>query len=418
LNRFALLLFLGSWCFFTLFHPGKPLTVDSKVNLDTVRAMARGGLAVPEAFVTRKGRGGLHYSLYGPLLPVLSLPAYKAVSLFESNPPAPGEERIGWADRAALGTNQWISAAIVTLIYLSGLLFGVPSGLSFYLSILAGISTMVLPYSRDYFSQPAAALGLLACFYFLLRWERTGQPRWMSYASVSMGFAVLARMDVAVAFPGMLASGFLVSREIRRREPEEQPLHLGGLLWPFLVCAGGLLLFDRYRWGSWTGAPYGGLRFDAPLIDSLPRFLFSRDLSVFLYNPLLVASVAPLFLSWRSCWRLWTGILLCDAFYLILVGKYQDFHGGICPGPRYLLALVPLNLLPLAAGLARTSPPSPLSCRRGDERSHRWLIWAGLGLLALPGILVNGYSAVVDYGQAPSAWIFWKTLFSHLIGVW
>ncbi|MCA9425558.1 MAG: hypothetical protein KC994_10820, partial [Candidatus Omnitrophica bacterium] len=86
----AISLFLISGLFFTLFHPGHPMTVDSAATLQTVRALARGHLHIPEMMVTRPGREGRHYSYYGPLLPVLSLPGYFLGSQFDNPPPPPG----------------------------------------------------------------------------------------------------------------------------------------------------------------------------------------------------------------------------------------------------------------------------------------------------------------------------------------
>jgi hypothetical protein len=165
---------------------------------------------------------------------------------------------------------------------------------------------------------------------------------------------------------------------------------------PFLLCLLLLYLFDWYRWGKLTGAPYGNKQFNSLLIDTLPHFLLSPDLSVFLHNPLLLPAMAMIFVTWKTHGHAWAGILVIDLTYLLLVAKYEDYHGGICPGPRYLLALVPLNLLPLLAG----------SARFGLER---WWFATIVVLAAIVGVLVNGYAAVADYTSSPGAWGFWMS---------
>ncbi len=398
----ALLLFLAAWLFFTAFHPGRPLTVDGKVTLDTVRAMARGGLAVPKALVTREGRNGEHYSLYGPLLPLVSLPGYRVGCLFDPEPPGPGEERMGWGDCFALASNQWISAGITTLLYVVALRFGASGRSALALAALASVSTMVLPYSRDYFTQPLAALMLLAAFLALMAHDRHGGRMLLFAASTAMGLVLLARLDMAATLPGFLWAGRGVQRARQERGGGLPRIELALLLAPLLACVLGLLVFDWMRWGGLFSAPYGTQRFDTPLIDSLPRLLFSGDLSVFLHNPLLIASALGMTFTWKSERHVWVGILLADLGYLYIVGKYNDYHGGLCPGPRYLLALIPLSLVPLAAALARWDLSRPSR-------------FVGLLVLAAPGVLLNGYSTVVDYAQAESAWTYWTGKLAEIL---
>ncbi|MCG3197493.1 MAG: hypothetical protein GHCLOJNM_01979 [bacterium] len=367
--------------------------MDSKVTLDTVRAMARGGLAIPEEFVTRVGRDGKHYSLYGPLLPVVSLPGYFLGCLLDKDPPEPGEPRMGWGDRFALATNQWVSAGIVTLLFLTALEFGAGARAALLLAGLSAVSTMIFPYSRDYFTQPLAALMLLAAFHALLSFGRRERRRLLFASSTAMGCALLTRLDMAAALSGLLWIGVAVQR-CPRDGAGQRGVKLAPLLGPMLACALALLLFDWVRWGGLFGAPYGTQRFDTPLIDSVPKLLFGADLSVFLYNPLLIASGIAMSFTWREKRHLWVGILLSALAYLYIVAKYNDYHGGLCPGPRYLLSLVPLSLAPLGEALAQRRP-------------HRPYVFFGIVVLATPGILINGYSAVVDYTQAPAAWYFW-----------
>jgi 4-amino-4-deoxy-L-arabinose transferase-like glycosyltransferase len=394
LKKTAFTLFFASWAFYALFHAGRTFTADGAVTLDTVRAMSRGSLAIPENLVARKGRDGKFYSLYGPLLPLLSLPGYQVGVCFDESPPPPGGRGYGWGDRLALATNQWVSAIVVVLLFLSGIEAGARRRDAIILAALAGTSTMVLPYSRDFFTQPLAACLVLACGHFLLRLEKTSDCRWLTAASASLGLAVLARMDMMVCLPGFAVWLALLLWRRKRLENHLWTCSWKSALLPFFLCVLLLYLFDWYRWGKLTGAPYGNKQFDSLLIDTLPHFLLSPDLSIFLHNPLLLPAMAMIFVTWKTHGHAWAGILVIDLTYLLLIAKYEDYHGGICPGPRYLLALVPLNILPLLAG----------SARYGLER---WWFATIVVLAAIVGVLVNGYAAVVDYTSSTGAWDFW-----------
>ena len=391
----AALLFVLLWGFFSLFHPGRTFTVDGAVSLDTVRSMGRGRLDVPETLVTRPGRGGLHYSLYGPLLALVSLPGYALGSTIDPEPPGPGSRVFGWGDRFALATNQWVSAAIGAVLFLAAREFGNSARRSTTFAVAACLSTMVLPYSRDFFTQPLAALLVLLAGYFLLS-TTDGRGERVRFASgCAFGLAILARMDMGILLPGFLVWIGIEAWGDRSRVFRS----LRAFAVPVLGCLALLLLFDRFRWGSWAGAPYGDQRFDRPLVDTIPRLLFSPELSVLLYNPLLVPSFLATPFLWKERKALCLGIAAMNLCYLVLVGKYNDFHGGLCPGPRYLLALVPIGLLPLAAAL-------------GTPRAiPAWLI-AALCLCFLVGLGMNGYEVSVDYTAAPRAREFWTALLS------
>lgn len=355
--------------------------------------MAHGSLAVPKAMVTREGRNGAQYSLYGPLLPLVSLPAYKLTSWGEGSSSGPGAPEISWADMAALGTNQWICALLASLMFEMALFWGVPLWRAVGVSILTAFTTMLLPYSRDYFTQPLAALCVLSAFVGLRQSSAAGTLKGLVLSSFMIGAAVLTRMDMLVMVPGFLLSGLLALSQSRVGITQRS---LGLLMIPLFSCLAGLILFDWYRWGAWLTTPYTRMPFSTPLIDSLPRFLWSHDLSLFLFNPLLIPSFFLMAFTWKEERWLWSGILLSSVSYLLLIASYVDYHGGVCPGPRYLLVLVPLNLLPLLRGLGR------LSIRN----------WATVGVLVVcgfVGLMLNGYAALVDYSQAVPAWDFWKS---------
>ena len=394
-------LFVISGLFFSLFHPEHPLTVDSAATLQTVRAMARGGLAIPEMMVTRPGRGGLHYSYYGPLLPVVSLPGYLLGSFFDNPPPPPGSAEVGWGDWLALNTNQWISAGILVVLYLSGIHFGMDWKESYVLAWICGLSTLIFPYARDYFSQPLCAFLLGTAGYCILRYERGGKRTFLHLAAICSALLPWARMDLGIVFVGLGAWALL-------REPRTGNESLGrgseilSLSVPFLISVTLLFAFDWYRWGKWGGSPYGDHHFNTPLMDSIPRFLFSPELSVILFNPLLLPSLLFLFFRWKQTKQWAIPLLVIDLLYLVVIGKFRDFHGGVCPGPRYLLSLVPINLIPLFAGMV-------------SVKKYRIPTFLLLSVLAAIGILLNGYEALVDYTTAPSAWDYWKTLLTRIL---
>ncbi len=351
--------------------------------------------------VTRVGRGGLHYSLYGPLLPMLSLPGYWLGAMFDDPPPPPGSAEVGLGDWMALNTNQWISGAMVAVLFLIGVHCGLSSRLSAVLAILCAISTLIFPYSRDFFSQPLCAFLLTLSGYGILAFSRERRERFLWVAAVSAALLPWGRMDMGIAFVGLylwvIIDSLKQSENLGKKRKEMMILSV-----PILTSLALLFFFDWYRWGRWSSSPYGEQNFNVPLIDSVPKFLFSVELSVFLYNPLLLLSFWFLARGWNEMKSLGIAILSIDAIYIVVVGKYQDYHGGICPGPRYFLSLVPFNLIPLFIGLSRLRNPKATA-------------WAMVVLLATVGIAMNAYETLVDYTSAPPAWDYWMNLLMGMI---
>ena len=119
--------------------------------------------------------------------------------------------------------------------------------------------------------------------------------------------------------------------------------------------------------------------------------LVSPGRSIFLYSPPLILA---LFGAWRFYQRFHAETLLIAglvAVYLTLYSIPTDWDGGWSFGPRYLLALVPLLVLPLGEFL--TSP-------------WRWRVAVVIGLLGA-GIQIVGSTVNVSY-------VYWDWLNMHL----
>ena len=258
---------------------------------------------------------------------------------------------------------------------------------------------MILPYARDFFSQPLCAFLLVLTGFGLLESTQGTDPRPFWVAILSASLLPWARMDMGVVLVGLFLWVFLDQRKESKQAP---PIGTQRLifLFPLLISLVFLFLFDRYRWGRWGGAPYGDHSFNVPLVDSLPRFLVSPELSVFLYNPLLLVSFGILAVRWKKMKPMGCGLLAMDLLYLVLIGKFRDYHGGVCPGPRYLLSLVPLNLFPLFLGLSRM-------------KQSRRPVFGLIAVCGAIGIAINGYEALVDYTSAPPAWDYWMNILTH-----
>jgi hypothetical protein len=103
----------------------------------------------------------------------------------------------------------------------------------------------------------------------------------------------------------------------------------------------------RFGWGS---GPYGndGMGFSEPLLEGLYGLLLSPGAGLLVFAPVLVLAFAgfPAFLRrWRAEACLIVALLVGRFLFF---AAWWDWPGGATWGPRYVIPLIPLMLVPVA----------------------------------------------------------------------
>jgi hypothetical protein len=368
----------------------------------------RGDLTVGYIVNTFPGRDGKVYSQYGVGQSVAALPLYalgKAVRL--------GLERAGrpdWVHTLAgrsIGQepSRWggdVEIFFVNLFncFATGLLCAVFFALTCRLgasvrsaaigALLVGFATYVAPFSVGFLRHTGEALFVVWALYFLVcDGER---PHWRSRAAAGamMGLGLHFRTASVATWP-VLGLYLLVSIW-RRRAPAEWARRAGilrralgealPLAAPIAVAVGLHAAVEWIRFESIWGK-YNNEGFHTPLVTGLYAFLLSPGDSIFLFSPLLL--LAPWLL--RDLWRRGrvaeaAALAALAVTYLCFYGKYTAWHGlWSALGPRYLVPVTPLLLLPLGAWLDR----------RGRSG------WAAVLPLALLGLAIQAVHVAVNF---------------------
>ena len=395
-------LFLFFACLYALSLGRGFYSSDGEVMFQTTAALVeRGTFALPPDPNLPQivpGRGGRWYGKYGAGFPVLLVPFYMA----------------GNALAAVNAAHRTHTAALSVLVASALLAAGAAAGVgalsgSRWAAIAAGLATPLWWYGRVLFAEAA-----LACALSWALWALRRRHAWLAGALIGMGVA--ARGGFAVY--GLAAWGLAwgAHAEVRERPPAgarrpprkrgakrqsrfgcavrrtaARPLRalrararpagghparafLTGLL-PFLALA---LAFNAYRFGAPWRTGYAGEGFTTPLWRGVGGLLLSPQRSVFLFAPPLALSVAlwPRYL--RRDPLMARFLALAWTLALPFYGAWWAWGGGWCWGPRFLVPLLPLSMLPLS-----TLPP---------HRAWRTLAAA---LIAL-GALVNMAGVLVD----------------------
>jgi len=134
-----------------------------------------------------------------------------------------------------------------------------------------------------------------------------------------------------------------------RQNPKEAFIHSGLFLFIVLIGFSFILYLNYIRFGEFFEFGYG------PEVNNLylsgikehsARLIYWLDKGVFIYNPIFALSVLGFFVlakSFREETLFFIAIILLN---FILTSMWHGWHGGSSWGPRYLVPMAPLWLIP------------------------------------------------------------------------
>jgi len=322
---------------------------DGETMYRVAYSLATGrGLAVPlvEANLVegrtgygRVGRDGRYYSKYGlgwslAVAPLCFFGRGVAALL-----PAVTK---GFATRAAVMLfNPLASAAAgVLLFHLARCLYA--QRLAVVLALLYALGTIAWYHAKSAFSEPLVVLLLLQA---ILAVER----RRFVAAGLALGGMIVTRQTALLLAVPVASWALTRDREVglnsllRRFALLLLPMGLGQLA---------VLGYNIYRFEDALVSGYGRVSWRVPLLRGLYNQLLSPGKGLFVFMPVLLLGVIgwPALFRRRRDWA-WL-VLIVVLCYLVPHALYGNWSGGGGWGPRLLLPIVPLLLLP-AGGVIR-----------------------------------------------------------------
>jgi hypothetical protein len=310
------------------------------------------------------GVAGRTYSIYELGQTLVEVPFYAAGRLaFTFFPTADvdwiGQLFVGWL-------NPLLTALTAVLLYLTCVDLGFRRRTAMALALVFGLATIAAPYVKGFTREPLLSLLLLSSVFALVRFEKTNLDRWMLTAGVAAGYLVFSKFIHAVVIPCLI--GYLLAVVWQRQQvncPKRRDLVAPMLraLFIFLLPAIVFLMVQSLYGIARFGTPFGGIAgtrynpFDwilyvmsgARPAEAIMGLLFSPEKSVFLYSPpVLLGAVA---------WFEWVRVRKKQALLFLALGIVEfasavtrlDWDGGSWWGPRYLVQVMPLGVIPIAA---------------------------------------------------------------------
>jgi hypothetical protein len=290
-----------------------------------------GSFAVPPPLGV-EGQDGVFYSKYGLLLPLLSV---VPVALVQPLGAITGHLDLLEA-AAAASLMPLICGALAGAVFLLGRRLGAPRPAAALVAAGTVLGTYVLPYGRDFFTEPLVALGLVVMV------ERAVARRPLQ-AGAALAFAVLARPQSAACAPLLLV--FLALHQgggVRAAARAVPPLAIAALV---------TVAYNLHRFGDaleFGYRPPADPGFTTPLLEGTSGMLFTTAKSVLLFAPAVVLVPFTVAALWRRRRATVLFVLSILAVVWGLAATWWSWQGGWSWGPRLVIPGVVVVLAMLA----------------------------------------------------------------------
>jgi MFS family permease len=392
---------------------GHVYTIDSSLNYMVTRSMGRHGtLEIPKFMMTVEGKGGRHYSKLGIGQSIAGLPFFWLGSLVErvspDNPATRAYSRsfriphesnaitaepqtlIRLSDREGAPlffvtlTNAFVAAWVCLVFWLILRRFDVSEGWALLGTALLAFATPLWIYARDLFGEPLFTASLLSTLYLLKSPEEASHNRLM-LGGLATSMGMLTRVSF-VPLAGLFAAYLVLASEDKRRG-FERALRYAGFCLPGIVT---LALLNQVRFGSVLTTGYHTAfdkGFSVPFAKGLVWNLASPYRSLFLYAPAVVLCFFGLRAFARKHRADLLLIVAIAAYVFVVYSGWWAWHGGWCWGPRFLVPIIPLLLIP---GFVAVS-------RRGGWLAGFAIALGAAGFTVQLGAILVNYTAPYDY---------------------
>lgn len=387
----GLSLFLFFSCLYLVTTPGHYYTFDSQVSYETTRSLAtKGTLEVSGNMITVPDAEGNQTGRYGLVQMVLCIPLYLVGAGLDRIWPSPYFLHENWRITLVATFNQWISALALVVFFSTLRGMGYRFKPCFAATLILGFASPWWTYSRDLYRQPIAGLlflwGIAAC----LEYGRSRERSNLAKLGVALGLSVNNRITAVVAWPGVL---FLFLSRLWGRNKR---LLVRGILGVGILVGLGVLLqigVNLWRFNHWWGWAYAerlGWFSLSRMKMNMPDLLLSPSRGIILFTPPIILMGHGFFATWKKDRALAVSILLMVGAKLLLFGTYKDYTGGMNPGARYLIPIMPVAFVLVGV----------LVCEEWKNKALRGSVL----VLSFIGFVVNGFNAFIPYHLTPTFW--------------
>jgi len=392
--------------------PGRITYPDDEIVFQTTESLwLRGELAIdgipkrtgeprhlPDGtFGWAEGRDGRRYGFFGHALSVVALPAYALADATAERVPSTWRHairsdhyffhvrgpRADWTRLVVSLTNTWVTALTAALLFAWLRVLAIGRAPALATALAYGLGTIAWAYTRTFLSEPLSALVLTASALMIARHQQGGpgeRAPWLWGAGLLAGLAAHVHVLNLSVVPCLIGYAMLPLARGGRLAADRRAwigaLALGGL------ALAGLGLDQALRFGSplETGRYGHYSHFVAPWAG-IAALLVAPGRSLFLFAPAVTLGLGGAReLARRVPAVAWFALSMV-ALRTIVIACRSDWYGGWAIGPRHLVPVLPMAVVPLA-----------LVWERWPARGTAWragMVAAHAGAVGLSGYLAS-----------------------------
>ncbi|MFB6143763.1 MAG: hypothetical protein ABEJ98_00490 [Candidatus Nanohaloarchaea archaeon] len=249
------------------------------------------------------------------------------------------------------------SLTAVLLYRILGLLGGLKRSIRALSAIVAGLGTLILPYSTTFHGTMLGTVFLMGGVYIWLRNQGKMGKRELLGVGALLGLGTTA--SYLIAIPGGIM-GLLIAREKFREDVRDLSWGLaGGLAGLLPLLAYNTAIFGHpfdltffHHTPNFQDPVYGMVNSSLLLnLTKIPRLLFYPSFGLFLFSPVLLFSAVGIRSLWREHRELAVLITGSLGLQLLAISFLSHWALGSFFGPRYLLPSSTLLFIPAAFSL-------------------------------------------------------------------
>jgi 4-amino-4-deoxy-L-arabinose transferase-like glycosyltransferase len=319
-----------------------------------------------------RGEVYLESSKYGLGFSIITVPFYLVTKVLAK-----------WIDPQAIEiitrfapmlANVFITAATCAILFSFATILFRKRYVALIVTMLYGFATIAWPYSRYDFSEPLTGLCLLLSIYSIVLFQQSNKTIWLSLSSISISFAMFTRaVEAVIIFICVLYLFWY----FRKEKILINLKVLVGILTPIFITILLFFWYNYYRYGNIfiTGYEvdfYNSRIFINTFLVNIYGLLFSPGKGLFWYSPPVLLSVFAYILFWKQHRWLCLFCLVIIILHFLIYSSWVAWEGGWCWGPRNLVPIIPILILPIGYLLQK----------------YRWSIYPAVALL-LYGITIQ-----------------------------
>lgn len=332
-RQLAVLILVTLLLMYLLTFSGKLTTIDELALYAMTDSLAQHGtLDMPQILFAA------YHNPVGELEPGQAITALPLYALLQ---PIAGVNNL----QAVMLLNPLVTALTAALLFLIGCELGYSARRSTALAMIYGLASLAWPYARTFLREPLTACLFTLALLAHLKWRRTRAARWLIVMLAALAATIPVKYVSAAAVPFCLLP---VAVDWLRAQPRRQGLiiALSGLTVALVISAGELIAQSRYG-DSFSLVKYlSGFTLNN-IATVVYGMLLSPGKGLIFYTPVIIAAWWGL-ARWTQTRRLLAW--LCAVVPLSMIVAYGNnsmWYGGQIWGPRFLVPVLPLMLLPL-----------------------------------------------------------------------